>query len=317
MATHLEAPRTGRLILGYLTLYLVWGANPFFIKRAVATIPVEWVLALRFCAAGLVFLAARRGSLLRGGLSWKQVGSSALLSLLILVIGNGLLTLSQRHISSYTASLLFTLLPVFVATWDRLLFRIRIPAVSVAGIALGVGGAVLLLYDGRDFLGSVFARGNVLVAVGVVGSSLGTAIGKRLPLPEDAFVNAGLQMLFCGLLALLVALLRTPDVAAAAAGVTPQSVIGLAYITVLGGGAYAVFNWLVPREPSVRLATYAFVNPVIAVAIGIGLAGEAATPYIVPAVALTLAGVLCIVYAGPLLEKLRARGRRARARSPR
>ncbi len=292
------------LVPSYLVLYLVWGANPLFIKRAVATIPVEWVLAIRFTAAGLVFLLARLKSLRTTPVTSRQVGSALLMSLLLLVTGNGMTTLAHRHIDSYAVCLMATTIPLFVAAYDRLLFGIRIPALSRAGIVLGVVGVGLLLYDGRDLVRSFFAWGNVPVLVGNLSWSLGASIGKRLPAFEDGVVNAGLQMLACGVLALLFALARTPDIGAVAAGVTRSSVVGLLYITVLGGTAFAVFNYLVPREPSVRLASYTLVNPVVAVAIGIGLGGERPTPYLAPAIAATLCGVACILYGGWLSQRI-------------
>lgn len=299
----------GILVLSYLALYLLWGANPFFIKKAVATIPVEWVLAVRFTLAGIAFLVLRRRSLRSAVWSWKRAGAVVLMSVLLLGIGNSMAMLAQRSLSSYAASLMAALIPFYVAVYDRVLFGVRIPAAAKFGIALGVAGAGLLLYDGRDLWGSLAAPGNLFLLASNLSWSLGLSLGKKLPLFDDGILNAGLEMLLCGLLALAYALVRNPDVAALAAGISASSLVGLAYITALGGTAFAVFNWLVPREPSVRLATYTLVNPVIAVIIGLWAGREKATPFLAPAVAATLSAVACIVYGKAIAERLRS-GRR-------
>ena len=292
-----------KVAASYLILYLVWGANPFFIGLSVRTIPVEVVLAFRFTVSGIFFIVY---SIISGGrpvFDRRKILSAMLLSVLLLMTGNGMVTLAHRFVYSHTASLILSTIPLCIAVFDRLLYRIPTSRFSKIGIALGILGVGLLLYvRGSPFAG-LLVWGNIFVLVGVVSWALAMSIGKKLPLYDDPFLNAGIEMLFCGVVATIFVLIRFGGLRSVFADTTAESAIGLAYITVMGGFAFAVFNYLVRVEPSVRVSSYTLVNPVVATIIGVGIGHEIPSRFLVPAIVVILSGVVSILYGDMLWKK--------------
>ncbi len=290
------------VVISYLTIYVVWGSTYFFIKESVTTIAPQWVMGVRWTIGGILLLGV---SFVRGGLRPfprpREILSSIALGTLLLLLGNGGITLAEKRIDSYIAALLVSSTPIIVAVFDGLLLRKPLTPARLLGVVIGFGGVAALLYNGHSIRTSL----NASVIIGIAGAiswGLATSLGHRFPVSGDVMVNSGIQMLFVGIVSLAGSLLFGPAPAAAASAASARSLFGLLYLAVVGSLAFSAFTYLVTVEPAERVVSYALVNPLIALVIGLGLGGESATPLLALGVPLILVGLAFMFYG----EKARA-----------
>lgn len=285
----------GRVVLAFATVYLVWGSTYLFIRYGVQTIPPFLLSGARFVVAGALLSgwAVLRGAARPTAANWKAL---AIIALLFFPCANAIVVWSETRIASGLAALLVAIEPLWVAVLLTLFTRRLPPVRALAGIVLGFLGLVVLV---GPRLTAGHAAVDPAVALALVGAScswaLGSVYGRTAPLPRDAMLAAGLEMLIGGIAALAVGVvageLHRLDVAA----VSERSVIALAYLTVLGSiVAFTAYNWLVTVEAPARVATYAYVNPVIAVLLGAAVAGEPLTPRIGVAAAVIVTAVVLV-----------------------
>lgn len=200
--------------------------------------------------------------------------------------------------------------------WGSTYFFIRqavltIPPFYVVGLRWTVGGA-LLLYNGRSIRTTLDA--SVLIGLaGVLSWSFATSLGHRFPVHGDNLVNSGIQMLFVGVVSLAGSLIFDRPPAAVIAGASILSALSVLYLAVIGAIAFAAYTFLVSREPAERVVSYALVNPLIALLLGLGLGKETATPFLWIGVPLVLLALVLMLYG----EKALARLRGPRPREPR
>ncbi len=256
-------------------VYVGWGSTYLAIAYVVDSLPALLSASLRFAVAGVLlatYLRIRRGRKAFRATRRQAVGALAIGALLLLG-GNGLVTLAeQRDVPSGLAALLVAAVPLWVVllrtgSGDRPAGR------TLVGVGLGFVGVAVLLLPGARPEGVA-----LLPALLVVGSSILWSIGSftatRIDLPADALLTTTLQMAG-GCVALGLAGLGAGerfDVAA----VTGQSVAALAYLVVFGSlVAFTAYSWLLGVAPVSQVATYAYVNPVVAVVLGALVAGEA------------------------------------------
>jgi len=297
----------GLVIASYATIYVVWGSTYFFIRQAVLTIPPMWVMALRWLIGGSLLLAVAAG---RGGLkklpSLRNVLSSIVLGILLLLLGNGGITIAERNVDSYLAALLASSTPLVVAVFDSLLLRKSLTAARVLGVVFGLAGVAVLLYNGHSLRTTLNA--SVLIgAGGVLSWGLATSLGHRFPVSGDTTLNSGIQMLFVGIVSLLVCAVIGPAPGPVLASASLVSVVGVLYLGVVGSAAFSAYTYLVGVEPAERLVSYALVNPIIALALGLWLASETPTPFLAIGVPLALVGLAFMLYGERLFAWLRAK----------
>jgi drug/metabolite transporter (DMT)-like permease len=295
------------VVVSYLTVYVVWGSTYFFIKRSVATIPPFAVLAIRWTVGGVLLLAiAALTGKLRRRPSLREIASAVALALIWLLVSNSMITAAERRVDSYIAALLASSSPIIVALFDRVLLRRRLTLARMLGVVLGFAGVALLLYDGRS-LASSFDAPVLLGLAGVLVWGLGTSLGHRFPVSGDNTVNSGVQMLFTGLVSLAITLLAGHRPAGIAAAMSGESLFGVAYLAVVGSLAFSAFTYLVSHEPAERVVSYALVNPVIALVLGLAVGNELPKPLIAAGFPLILAGLGFMLYGERLAGWLRSR----------
>jgi drug/metabolite transporter (DMT)-like permease len=295
------------IIVCYATIYLVWGSTYFFIRQAVATVSPAWVMAIRWIIGGVLLLGIAVG---RGGFrtppSLRNVLSSMILGILLILVGNGGITIAERRIDSYIAALLASSTPIVVALFDGLLLRKRLTLARILGVVIGFGGVALLLYNGH----SVGSSLNAAVLIGLLGMlswGLATSLGHRFPVGGDNMVSSGIQMLSIGIVSLVIALIMGPSPAVMVSRMSGASLVGVLYLGVVGSLAFSAYTYLVQVEPAERLVSYALVNPIIALLIGLGLAGESATPLLHYGVPLALVGLGFMLYGERIVAWFRAK----------
>ena len=280
---------------GLWIVYVLWGSTYLAIAYVVDTVPPLVGMGLRFGTASLLLLAyvtARRGrAALR--VTRRQVRSAAVVGLLLLLGGNGLVAVAESaELPSGLAALLVAVIPVWVVLL-RWLFDDRPSALTVGGVALGfVGLAVLLLPGARpdDVAGYAVAT----VVFGSLLWSIGTFYATRAELPRDGLMTTALEMAAGSAGLLLVGTLRGERLDVAA--VSTASWVALAYLVVFGSlVAFTAYAWLLAVAPVSQVSTYAYVNPVVAVALGALLRDEEVTALTLVGGALTVVAVAVVV----------------------
>ncbi|HOJ78669.1 MAG TPA: EamA family transporter [Bacillota bacterium] len=290
------------IVLSYLTIYIVWGSTYFFIKMAVATIPSFYVVGFRWLIGGIALLIY---SWLSGRIKpWptaKELLASLILGTLLLIGGNGLVTIAEKRVDSYFAALVLAATPITVALFDRVLLKKQISLIKLGGIVLGLIGVAALLYNGKSILGS-FTADVILILTGMTLWSLGTSLGHKIHTPKDVFVNSSIQMIFVGLISLIWAYFETPN--ASFTDFTSSSIFGLAYLTIFGSLAFCAYNHLLLHEPAIRITSYSYINPVIAVVLGLLVGAEKPVPFLMFGLPLILMGLILMLYGELLMNKL-------------
>jgi drug/metabolite transporter (DMT)-like permease len=295
--------------LGLLVLYVVWGSTYLGIAVAIETIPPFTMAATRFIVAGLVLVGLvviRQPSGLRRP-TLAEIRDSVIVGVLLAAVGNGFVTLAEQTVPSGIAALFIAMMPVWVAILGRVLFADRLPRIAVGGILLGFAG-VALLASPLDEAGAVEPVGLLLVVLAPIGWSIGSLFAaKRAVQPDPPLLATGVQMLGGGVALALLGLASGEAGRIDVTAISAESVAALAYLTVIGSLlAYSTYAWLLSVAPVSMIATYAYVNPVVAVLLGAFVLREPVTPRTILAGAIIIAAVALIIT---------ARGRMTRARA--
>ncbi|MFI8960518.1 EamA family transporter [Streptomyces sp. NPDC053493] len=276
-------------------VYVVWGSTYLGIRIVVETLPPFLSAGVRFVTAGLALaalIAWRQGpSALK--VSGKQLASAAVVGLMLLLGGNGLVVLAETSIPSGLAALLIAVVPAWVVIL-KAAFGERPSLGGVLGVLLGLGGLAVLTLPG--FSGDVAVGGVVLVVVGTLLWSAGSFSSSRIPMPANPFTASVYEMLAGGVGCLGLGLVRGEQHGLDLAAVSGRSWAALAYLIVFGSLlAFTAYAWLLQSAPISLVATYAYVNPVIAVGLGALILNEALSWPIVLGGAIVVAGVCLIV----------------------
>jgi drug/metabolite transporter (DMT)-like permease len=170
---------------------------------------------------------------------------------------------------------------------------------------IGFAGVAILLYNGHSIRSSL----NPAVLIGLVGVlswGCATSLGHRFPVSGDNLVSSGIQMLFIGMVSCAIGLIMGPSPGEVISQMSRASLIGVLYLGVVGSLAFSAYTYLVQVEPAERLVSYALVNPLIALLIGLGLAGESPTPLLQYGVPLALIGLAFMLYGERIIAWFRA-----------
>lgn len=265
------------LIVAFATVYLVWGSTYLAIRIAVETQPPFLLAAARFLVAGALLLLwlLQRGESLPDKAQWTH---AAVAGVLMLLAGNGLVVWAEQSVPSNLTALLVALTPAWFALleWARPAGR-RPATLTLTGIAVGFFGVALLVTGHHSPSASVLKNPWGVAALVLAGFSwaAGSLWSRYHARPESPWMNGAIQMICGGAALLLVSLLRGEPARFHFAQVSVRSWLALVYLTVFGSWiAYSAYVWLLKVCPPTRVATYAYVNPVIAVLLGRRVLGE-------------------------------------------
>ncbi|MFN2526155.1 MAG: EamA family transporter [Actinomycetota bacterium] len=281
-----------RVWLALATIYLVWGSTYLAIRVVVETMPPLLSASVRFFIAGALmwlFLAIRRGvSSLR--ISVPELLASSLVGSLLLLGGNGLVTIAEVEVPSGLAALIIASVPLWVILL-RKLFSDRVPLTSLLAVPAGFAGVGLLLLPGNRPAGVGLFGPLLLVAAALFWAS-GSFFSSKLPLPTDPFVTTVYQMLGGAGALLLGGLLRGEASGLNFSDVSLSSGIALLYLIVAGSLlAFTAYVWLLQNAPISQVATYAYVNPVVAMLLGWLILSETLTGMMIVGAAVVIASV--------------------------
>jgi drug/metabolite transporter (DMT)-like permease len=258
-------------------VYVAWGSTYVGIRVMDETVPPLIGAAIRYLLAGTVmyvFLAARRGVALR--VSRRELGSVALVGVLLLTGGNGFVSLAERHVPAGLAALVVASVPLWLLV-IRIVTRDRPRRATLAGLCVGfLGVALIVLRSGHE-------QGvSVPYLLIVVGASLLWALGSwasgRLPMPADAATGTAIEMLIGGAVLAGLGPVLGERWSTVALHASAHSLLAIAYLALFGSVlAFTAYVWLLQHAPISQVSTYAYVNPVVAVFLGALLLGERVT----------------------------------------
>lgn len=277
-------------------VYLVWGSTYLAIRVTVETMPPLLTAGVRFLVAGgimFALLAARRGvRSLRVGRA-EVLGSTAVGTALLLG-GNGLVSVAEQYVPSALTALIIASVPLWVIVL-RFVARDRVPRGTLIGVAVGFAGVALLVLPGNGSEGASVAY-SLLIVAAAMSWATGSFFSKRLPLPRDPFVSTTIQMLCGGAVMSLVALVRGEAAGLDVSEFSGASLAGFAYLIFAGSLlAFTAYVWLLQNAPISKVATYAYVNPVVAIFLGSLILSEEVTSVILIGAALIVTSVATIV----------------------
>jgi drug/metabolite transporter (DMT)-like permease len=308
--------------LGLAILYGVWGSTYLAIAVAVETLPPFLMAAVRFGLAGLALLAwvalRRRESLVRP--TRRQLLDTAIVGALLLGGGMGFVAWAEQTIPSGVTAVMVAMMPVWVAVFGGVFFRERLPRIAGIGIVVGfVGVAILVGPTALGQPGALDAAGMLAVIVSPIAWSIGSLYAShRARLPQDSLVATGMQMIAGSVVLALMGIVSGEPARFDPAGVSAASFAGFLYLTIVGSViAFTTFGWMIRVAPLPLVATYAYVNPVIAVILGALILSEPIEPRMLLAGAIIVGAVALIVTArGRMASPSVAEGAAATAPAP-
>jgi drug/metabolite transporter (DMT)-like permease len=317
-----SGPDRRSIALGMLVLYLVWGSTYLAIAVAVDTIPPFLMAGARFLLAGFVLLAIIG---LRGGedvrrptrREWRD---TIIVGALLLGGGMGMVAWGEQTIPSGIAALLIALLPVWVALLGALFLHERLPRLAVVGIVVGfVGVGILVGPTALGQTGALDAAGLAAILISPIAWSSGSLFAShRARLPRHPLVATGTQMLAGGVVLMGMAAITGEFGRFDPTIVTPASILAFLYLAIIGSLlAFTVYGWMLRVAPLPLIATYAYVNPVVAVILGALILQEPVDLRTIVAGAVIVGAVALIVTArGRMRAPTADHGRRAVEVSP-
>ena len=283
--------------LALLALYIVWGSTYLGIKFAIETIPPFFHAGVRFLASGLILVIWQRSA----GNSMptrKQWISTGIIGTLLLLGGNGLVAWAEQTIPSGIAALIIASVPMFLVIGEAIRPNgVKPNWQGIVGLLIGFVGIFILV--GPSEISGGTTKLNPLGVVALLSACLFWAIGsiysKTADLPKSSLMNTGAQMLVGSISLFIVSRLSGELNGWNIAEVSSRSIYGLLYLTFVGSlVGFASYGWLLQNAPISLVSTYAYVNPIVAVLLGVWLADEVLEPRIWLATAIIIGSVIFI-----------------------
>ncbi len=273
-------PSTLLVIIAFAIVYVVWGSTYFFIQMAVHGFPPMLMGAVRFFTAGVLLLTWCR---LKGDKLWvkRDIITSAISGLLMLFVGTGIVFWAERTLPSAMVAILVSANPIWFVILDRVNWKVNFKSrTTIAGLILGFAGVILLFGEAisKSLSGAISQEqltGLILLLAGPIAWSAGSLVSKKRGSDAPARVNTSWQMIISGL-AFIPASLFTHELGSFhLASVHLQSWLAIAYLIFFGSiAAFSAYVWLLKVRPATEVSTHSYVNPVIAVLLGVLFAHE-------------------------------------------
>ena len=283
------------ILFSFFVIYVVWGSTYLGIKIAGETLPPFLLAGARFIVAGAVLFAwglARRAKL---PTRREWIGAAGVGCCLI-VFSNALIVTVEREVDSGVVALFTSVTPIMIALFNRNRTGVPIGPRRIGGMVLGTLGLVVLATATLEATASPLAL--LMIAVAIISWAYGSTHARDWPQPSDLVMQSGAQMLAGGAAAFVIglALGELGDFDPAAA--STRSIAAWAYLTVLGSMlGYTCYQYLLTHVEATKVATSSYVNPVVAVLLGVWLGGEMLNPRIGVATLLLVPGVALVVTA--------------------
>jgi drug/metabolite transporter (DMT)-like permease len=303
----MAASKKIRITIAFAALYLIWGSTYLGIRFAIETIPPFLMAGTRFLLAGLIMYAiAWSQGMVKS--SWANWRTSLIIGACLLLGGNGGVTISEKYIDSGLAAVIVAIVPIYIVVlgWASGMAPRPTPIVWLGLVGGFVGVGILLgpslRFSSNDAHGPAIGMSILLVSTFLWSAgSLYSRVAKHAPSP---FLTAAQQMMCGGMLLLLTGALTGELRRFDPGSVSILSVASFAYLVIIGAVVgYTAYIWLLRHCDPAKVATYAYVNPIVAVLLGAAFGGETLTMRTVVAAGLIIGSVAMVITA----QQLRAR----------
>ena len=295
MTSRVSTPQASRaqIVIAFAAVYVIWGSTYLTIHIAIETIPALLMSGARFILAGLLLLAfSHRPGAPRERLTLIHWRSALIIGGCLLLFGNGVVAWGEQYLPSGFVALIIATVPLWMALFSPAFGGRWINWTAAIGIALGLAGIVLLVRPG----GGAGHWQTLVVLLAPLLWALGSLYARDAPAPRQPLTAVGMEMIAGG------ALLSLAGVATGELGhvhfgnVSFASVAAFIYLVLIGAlVGYVAYIWLLHHVSVTAASTYAFVNPVVAVALGAIVLGEAVTPLTLVAAALIVGAVVLLL----------------------
>lgn len=288
------------LIAAFAAVYIFWGSTYLAIKYAIETLPPFLMAGTRFVTAGGILLLIGRFSREYETPKLAHWKTSFVVGTLLLLFGNGGVVFAEHYLSSSLAALLVATEPFWIVLLSWLWLKKSRPNLKVvSGLILGFVGVGLLVSGQNSESANSDSSMQFWATLAIIGATLGWASGSlyglRAPVPKSAILTSGMQMLAGGLVLLSVSLLSGEMSNFQYAEVTRNSWLGLIYLIVFGSLlGFTAYSWLLKNAQPALVATYAYVNPVVAVLLGWLIASESFTAQMIVGAGIIVGSVVLI-----------------------
>ena len=283
-----------RVWLALGAVYLIWGSTYLAIRFTVETIPPLISAAARFIFSGafLVFFRRLAGDAMPSSVQWRN---AAIIGIFLLVCGNGGVVWAAQFIPSSLSALLVATVPLWMVLLDAIRPGGSSPGVRpLCGILLGFTGALLLIGLTRDGASSENFYGALVVLAASLFWAVGSVYGKTAVLPASPLLTTGIEMLAGGTVQALVALMTGEFDRFSFVMLSERSVLAWVYLTIIGTLAFVAYGWLLRAAPLPLVATYSYVNPLVAIILCHLLGKEVITARVLLAAGLIVGSVALV-----------------------
>jgi drug/metabolite transporter (DMT)-like permease len=292
-----------QLIGGFLIIYLVWGSTYLAIKWGVKTIPPFAMGGTRFLIAGtLLYGWARvRGAAPPTGREWR---ASVIIGTMLLFIGNGSVSWASQRVSSGITSVIVATVPLWLVlceAWQGKRPRI----IQIVGVVIGLVGVALLVIPSRSGVGASGARaaidplGALMLATSSLSWTIGSLYSRTAHQAKPSTLAIGMQMLVGGVLLMAFSWAIGEWSRISFDAISTRSVLSLAYLITFGSLiGFSTYMWLLTVASPTAVGTYAYVNPIVAVLLGVALGGERLPPTAFAAMGIIIGGVVLVNLVG-------------------
>jgi drug/metabolite transporter (DMT)-like permease len=291
-----NSPRRLQVVIAFALVYILWGSTYLAIQISVEHLTPLLMGALRFTSAGAIMLIFRALGGHRIRVPRRDLLRLTVIGILLLITANVVLGWAETYIPTGLAALFIAVTPL----WFLILERMghsgdHLSGRGIAGIALGVAGVAILLWpdiSGHANFGARQLFGSILVLLSSVSWATGSILAKRWHMPIAPFTASGWQMLIAGTISGVLALLFGDLHRATWAASSLWAVVYLIFAGSLVG--YTAYVWLLKNAPIAKVATYAYVNPIIALILGCTLHGEKMDGYMLAGSVVVILSVILV-----------------------
>ena len=298
-------PSTVAVVVALLIVYIVWGSTYLGIAVMIESLPPLLAAGSRYLLAGAVMITAvtlharlrgRRDEVRTTRVQWR---AALIVGTLLLLGGNGGVVLAELLIPSGVAAVLVATVPIWFALFDAILERRAPTRLVVGGLLAGIVGVAMLLAP-VEGIGNIDPRGVMLVVGGTICWAAGSLYARRAPLPRSGLLTTGMQMAAGGMSLLLGGIVLGEIGRTDVAAFSDRSLWAFGYLVVFGSiVAFSAYGWLLANVSVSTVSTYAYVNPLVAVALGAVILQEELTLRTAIAGVLIVGAVVAMVSGRP------------------
>jgi len=309
MAKTVKTGSRAQIIIAFAIVYIVWGSTYFFIKKAIGSFPIFLLGGLRFFTAALIMFAwclYKKENVF----NIKQIRNAGFSGLLLLFVGNGLVMWVQQSLPSAVVAITISTAPLWFLLLDKpkWMENLRNPS-TIIGLLIGFVGIILLFYKSLTltFAGgnATEATGMALVTIAAISWAGGSLYSKYYCSDTPAAGNSMWQMLAAAVAFTICSFYRGESNGFEFSSVSSDAWFALFYLIILGSVVgFSAYVWLLEVVPATQVSTYAYVNPVVAVLLGVFFAGERISVLQMMGLTVILGSVLLIN-----ISKYRKRGK--------